>query len=41
MICLAMDRKSFVFISITFLMVSLNLGVRAEVLAALPATVKT
>ena len=28
------------FILITFLMISLNLGVRAEVLAALPATVK-
>ncbi len=36
-----MDRKSSVFIATTFLMVFLNLGVRAEVLAALPATVKT
>ncbi len=39
MIRLVMDRKSFVFISITFLMISLNIGVQAEVLAALPATV--
>lgn len=36
-----MVRKSFVFISITFLMISLNLGVQAEVLAALPPIVKT
>ena len=40
MIRVVMDRKFFVFIATTFLMISLNLGVRAEVLAVLPATVK-
>ena len=41
MIRWVMDRKFFVFIATTFFMISLNLGVRAEVLVALPATVKT
>ncbi len=41
MIRWVMDRKFFVFIATTFLMLSLNLDVRAEVLVALPATVKT